>query len=55
MVLVDLPNPNIKILRNLHDLGWDDAPHGYFEVVFDNVFIPKENVLGRVGGAFAMA
>lgn len=36
-------------------MGWDDAPHGLFEVVFDNVFVPKENMLGPVGGAFFMA
>lgn len=40
MIIVDMPNANVKVLRTTHVLGFDDAPHGYFEVLFDNVFIP---------------
>jgi acyl-CoA dehydrogenase family protein 10 len=30
-------------------------PHGCSEVTFNNVFVPKENLLGPLGGAFKMA
>lgn len=55
MILVDLPNEKINILKTTHVLGFDDAPRGYFEVVFNDVFIPAENLLGKEGGAFIMA
>ena len=37
MVLVDLPHPNIKIVRPMHVFGYDEAPHGHMEMIFDNV------------------
>ncbi|CAD8119507.1 unnamed protein product [Paramecium sonneborni] len=55
MIIVDMPNPNIKILRQLAVFSYYDLPHSYAEVEFNNVFIPKENLLGQFGGAFKMA
>ncbi|CAD8118574.1 unnamed protein product [Paramecium sonneborni] len=55
MIIVDMPNPNIKILRQLEILNFNDYPHSYAEIEFDNVFIPQENLLGQLGGAFKMA
>lgn len=55
MIIVDLPNPRIQVVRSTHTFGQDDAPHGYWEVVFDDVFVGTENLLGQEGGAFAMA
>ena len=55
MIIVDMNNPKIKIVRQFPVMGFFDVPHGYSEVEFDNVFIPKENLLGALGGAFKMA
>lgn len=55
MFLVDTPNPNIKFKNPLGVLGYDEAPHGLIEVEFDNVYVPKENMLGKEGTAFAMS
>ncbi|CAD8179021.1 unnamed protein product [Paramecium pentaurelia] len=55
MILVDMNNPKIKIIRQFPVLGFYDIPHGYSEVEFDNAFIPQENLLGQLGGAFKMA
>ena len=46
MFIVDMPNHNIKMRYPLSVLGYDEAPHGLFEVEFDNVYVPKENMLG---------
>ncbi|CAD8197842.1 unnamed protein product [Paramecium pentaurelia] len=55
MIIVDLPNPKIKILRQVGVFSYYDVPHSYAEVEYDNVFVPKENLLGELGGAFKMA
>lgn len=55
MFLVDMPQPGVKILRNMSAMGYDDAPHGYFEVEYKDCFVPEKNILGKEGAAFAMA
>jgi alkylation response protein AidB-like acyl-CoA dehydrogenase len=55
MFLIDYPNPNIILKSPLQILGFDEAPHGVCEVEFNNVYVPKENMLGKEGSAFAMA
>ncbi|CAD8192764.1 unnamed protein product [Paramecium pentaurelia] len=55
MIIVDMPNPKIQIIRQLGLFSFYDLPHSYAEVNFDNVFVPKENLLGQLGGAFKMA
>ena len=55
MIIVDMPNPKIKIIRQVGVFSYYDVPHSYAEVEFNNVFVPKENLLGELGGAFKMA
>ncbi len=56
VILVPRDTPGISILRGLSVFGYRDASHGgHGEVVFDNVRVPRANILGRVGGGAAMA
>jgi len=54
MVLLPLDTPGIKILRDLTVFGYNDR-EGHCEVILDDVRVPAENLLGTVGGGFAMS
>jgi acyl-CoA dehydrogenase len=54
MVLLPLDTPGIKVLRDLTVFGYNDR-EGHCEVVLDNVRVPAGNLLGTVGGGFAMS
>jgi len=56
MIVVPLETEGVNVLRSTSVFGFGDGGHGgHAEIIYENVWVPKENLLGEFNGGFAIA
>jgi acyl-CoA dehydrogenase len=56
MICVPRDTPGITVKRGMHVFGYTDGTHGgHAEIVFDNVRVPADHLIGAEGDGFAIA
>ncbi len=54
-ILVPIDTPGVEIVGPMHVFGEDDAPHGHMHIRFDDVHVPKDNILLGEGRGFEIS
>jgi acyl-CoA dehydrogenase len=55
MILVPKNTPGVHIVRDMTTYGYDDAPVGHPEIIYENVRVPVANILLGEGRGFEIA